>query len=107
MVCMATTFHSFLEYDYSSIPLLCFRVIFVLVPVMCIRDVVEQALTTGLLTLEAENQLRVLLSNKYGYEDWQAFMALQSAAMVGQVQQESRSIARSPRLATYCTVSQS
>jgi hypothetical protein len=76
-----------------------------LVLVMCIRDVVAQALTTGLLTLEAENQLRVLLSNKYGYEDWQAFMSLQSAAMVGQVQQESRVLSmpvRSPRLGAYC-----
>lgn len=61
-----------------------------LVIVMCIRDVVDQALTTGLLTFEAENQLRGLLSKKYGYEDWQAFMSLQSAAMLGQVQQESR-----------------
>ncbi len=72
---------------------------------MCIRDVVTQALTTGLLTLEAENQLRILLSHKYGYEDLQAFMALQSAAMIGQVEQESRlkyPSVRSPRLATYC-----
>jgi hypothetical protein len=78
----------------------------VLVLPMCIRDVVTQALTTGLLTLEAEEQLRSLLSNKYGYEDLQAFMALQSAAMVGQVEQESRlalsSTPRSPRLPDYC-----
>ncbi len=72
---------------------------------MCIRDVVDQALTTGLLTLEAENELRVLLSSKYDYEDWQAFMSLQSSAMVGQVQQESRPLpmpVRSPRLGAYC-----
>ncbi len=72
---------------------------------MCIRDVVTQALTTGLLTLEAEEQLRILLSNKYGYDDLQAFMTLQSAAMVGQVEQESRlksDAVRSPRLAAYC-----
>lgn len=78
---------------------------------MCIRDVVTQALTTGLLTLEAEEQLRILLSNKYGYDDLQAFMALQSAAMVGQVEQESRlkssavpSTVRSPRLPAYCSL---
>jgi hypothetical protein len=74
---------------------------------MCIRDVVTQALTTGLLTLEAEEQLRILLSNKYGYDDLQAFMALQSAAMVGQVAQESRShytSVRSPRLPAYCNL---
>ncbi len=78
---------------------------FVLVLLMCIRDVVTQALTTGLLTLEAEEQLRILLSRKYEYDDLQAFMALQSAAMIGQVEQESRLNApssRSPRLATYC-----
>lgn len=72
---------------------------------MCIRDVVDQALTTGLLTFEAENQLRGLLSKKYGYEDWQAFMSLQSAAMLGQVQQESRLLsipARSPKGGAYC-----
>ena len=74
---------------------------------MCIRDVVDQALTPGLLTLEAENELRVLLSNKYGYEDWQAFMSLQSAVIVGQVQQESRRLSepvRSPNLGNYCRV---
>jgi hypothetical protein len=80
---------------------------FVLVLLMCIRDVVTQALTTGLLTLEAEDQLRTLMTNKYGYDDLQAFMTLQSAAMIGQVEQESRmqnSSVRSPRLATYCNL---
>lgn len=74
---------------------------------MCIRDVVTQALTTGLLTLEAEDQLRILMADKYGYDDLQAFMTLQSAAMVGQVEQESRSqgaSVRSPRLPTYCNL---
>ena len=55
-----------------------------------IRDVVQQALTTGLLTIEAENQLRQLLSTKYDREDFRAFMTLQSAAMSGSVKQESR-----------------
>ncbi len=75
---------------------------------MCIRDVVDQALTTGILTLEAEDQLRILLSTKYDYDDLQAFMTLQSAAMIGQVEQESRIMApasvRSPRLAAYCNL---
>lgn len=57
---------------------------------MLIREVVQQALTTGLLTIEAENQLRQLLANKYDREDFRAFMKLQSAAMSGLVKQESR-----------------
>lgn len=55
-----------------------------------IREVVEQALTTGLLTVEAENQLRQLLTMKYDREDFRAFMTLQRAAMSGFVKQESR-----------------
>jgi hypothetical protein len=55
-----------------------------------IRDVVQTALATGYLTLQAENQLRQLLSNRYDFEDFNAFMALQEAAMMGQIKQESR-----------------
>ena len=55
-----------------------------------IREVVHQALTTGLLSIEAENQLRLLLASKYDHEDFRAFMRLQNAAMLGFVQQESR-----------------
>jgi hypothetical protein len=55
-----------------------------------IRDVVQQALATGYLTVEAENQLRHLLTNQYDLEDFNAFMALQDAAMNGKVKQESR-----------------
>ena len=55
-----------------------------------IREVVQQALTTGFLSIEAENQLRQLLSMKYDQEDLKAFMVLQSAAMEGSVLQESR-----------------
>ncbi|MCG6137434.1 MAG: hypothetical protein MET45_22835 [Nostoc sp. LLA-1] len=55
-----------------------------------IRDVVQQALVTGYLTVEAENQLRHLLTTRYDLEDFNAFMALQDAAMNGRVKQESR-----------------
>jgi hypothetical protein len=55
-----------------------------------IREVVQTALTTGLLTIAAENQLRQLLSNRYDHEDFQAFMQLQTAAQSGSVKQESR-----------------
>lgn len=57
-----------------------------------IRDVVQQALSTGFLTVEAESQLRRLLRTKYDLEDLNAFMTLQQAAMNGHVKQESREL---------------
>jgi hypothetical protein len=55
-----------------------------------IREVVQTALTTGLLTIAAENQLRQLLASRYDREDFHAFMQLQDAAQSGSVKQESR-----------------
>ncbi|MBD2353420.1 hypothetical protein H6G41_02075 [Tolypothrix sp. FACHB-123] len=55
-----------------------------------IRDVVKKALASGYLTVEAENQLRQLLTTRYDLEDFNAFMSLQEAAMNGNVRQESR-----------------
>ncbi len=60
-----------------------------------IREVVQQALITGYLTVAAEEQLRQLLRNKYGWEDLKAFMTLQQAAIAGRVRQESRELIRS------------
>jgi hypothetical protein len=57
-----------------------------------IREVVQQAINTGYLTLEAEERLRLLLRGKYEQEDFEAFVALQHAAMLGQVKQESREL---------------
>lgn len=57
-----------------------------------IRDVVQQALNTGYLTIEAEDLLRQLLSQKYESEDFNAFLKLQLAAMAGYVKQESREL---------------
>ncbi len=57
-----------------------------------IRDVVQQAIATGYLTVEAENQLRQLLGSKYDLEDLNAFLTLQQAAMSGYVKQESREL---------------
>lgn len=57
-----------------------------------IRDVVRQALETGYLTVEAEDILRQLLKKKYGQEDFEAFMTLQQAAMLGRVRQQSREL---------------
>ena len=64
-----------------------------------IREIVQQALTTGYLTVEAENQLRQLLSKKYDWEDFKAFIRLQQEAMEGRVRQESRELLRSGKLA--------
>jgi hypothetical protein len=57
-----------------------------------IRNVVQQALSTGYLTVEAEDQLRQMLARKYDREDLKAFMSLQQAAMAGLVKQESREV---------------
>ena len=60
---------------------------------MCfIRELVQQALTTGYLTIEAEEQLRQLLQGKYDLDDLDAFIKLQQAAMSGHVKQESREL---------------
>jgi hypothetical protein len=58
-----------------------------------IRDLAQQALSLGYLTIEAENQLRrMLTTTKYDLEDLNAFMNLQLAAMSGLVKQESREL---------------
>lgn len=57
-----------------------------------IREVVQQALITGYLTVEAEEQLRQLLRRQYDLEDFNAFITLQQAAASGCVQQESREL---------------
>jgi hypothetical protein len=57
-----------------------------------IREVVQQALKTGYLTVEAEEQLRQLLGHPYDLEDLNAFMLLQHATMSGRIKQESRGI---------------
>jgi hypothetical protein len=57
---------------------------------MLIREIVQEALSTGYLTVVAENQLRLLLRSKYDIEDLDAFMTLQYEVISGRVQQESR-----------------
>ncbi|MEQ8999062.1 MAG: hypothetical protein RID53_21390 [Coleofasciculus sp. B1-GNL1-01] len=58
-----------------------------------IRQIVQQALTNGYLSVEAENQLRQLLqTTKYGLEDINAFMKLQQAVIAGMVRQKSREL---------------
>ncbi|HBB33252.1 MAG TPA: hypothetical protein DDZ80_05940 [Cyanobacteria bacterium UBA8803] len=55
-----------------------------------IRNIVQQALTNGCLSVEAEEQLRRLLRTKYDSEDLKAFLKLQSSVMDGCILQESR-----------------
>lgn len=50
-----------------------------------INKIAHQALTTGYLTLEAENQLRLLLRTQYDSDDLTAFMKLQTAAADGMI----------------------
>ncbi|ACK70332.1 conserved hypothetical protein [Gloeothece citriformis PCC 7424] len=57
-----------------------------------IRELVQQALDTGYLTLEAEETLRRMLMSKYSQEDLEAFITLQQAAMAGLVKQQSREV---------------
>ena len=59
---------------------------------LLIRNLVQQALSTGYLTIEAEEQLRQMLATKYDREDLKAFMTLQQAAMAGKVKQQSREL---------------
>ncbi|BAU65443.1 MAG: hypothetical protein Kow0049_22870 [Stanieria sp.] len=62
-----------------------------------IREVVQHALKTGYLTVEAEEKLRSMLKRKYEVEDFEAFILLQQAAMLGKVKQESRELLISSR----------
>ncbi|MBZ8180163.1 MAG: hypothetical protein SAL07_04630 [Oscillatoria sp. PMC 1051.18] len=57
-----------------------------------IREIVNQAITKGCLSIEAEKQLIELLTSKYELEDLNAFMKLQLEVMNGTVRQESREL---------------
>lgn len=58
-----------------------------------IRQIVQQALKTSALTIDAEEQLRLLLqTTRYSQEDINEFMRLQLAVMTGLVRQQSREL---------------
>ncbi|MEW5859869.1 MAG: hypothetical protein AB1861_21190 [Cyanobacteriota bacterium] len=63
-----------------------------------ISKIVQQALVTGYLTVEAEEQLRQLLKTKYDFDDFMAFITLQKEAMEGRVRQESRELLHARRV---------
>ena len=61
-----------------------------------ISKIVRQALATGYLTVDAEEQLRQQLQmTKYGLEDFEAFITLQKEVMEGRVKQQARELWRS------------
>jgi hypothetical protein len=55
-----------------------------------IKEVVQEALTTGYLSVVAEDQMRVLIQTNYDSEDLDAWIILQRAVVTGDVKQESR-----------------
>lgn len=59
---------------------------------LSICEIVKEAFTTGLLTVEAEEQLRQLLKTKYDAKNFRAFMLLQHAVMSDTIRQESREL---------------
>ena len=65
-----------------------------------IREIVQTAIQTGCLTIEAEDQLRQQLRTRYDDQDLKAFMLLQRATMAGSVKQESRELALRDRALT-------
>ncbi|MBD6619199.1 hypothetical protein FNW02_26075 [Komarekiella sp. 'clone 1'] len=55
-----------------------------------IKEIVQEALTTGYLSVVAEDQMRVLIQTNYDSEDLDAWIILQRAVVTGDVKQESR-----------------
>ncbi|OUL33673.1 hypothetical protein [Nostoc sp. 106C] len=55
------------------------------------KEIVQQALNTGYLSVTAQNQIRLLLQSDYDSEDLDAYIILQRAVVAGDVKQEPRS----------------
>jgi len=61
-----------------------------------ITTIVRKALATGCLTVDAEEQLRQQLQmTKYGVEDFEAFITLQTEVMEGRVKHQAWELLRS------------
>jgi hypothetical protein len=56
---------------------------------MAITEIVQQALTTGYLSVMAQNQLRKLLQTNYDSEDLDALIILHRSIVAGEVKKES------------------
>jgi hypothetical protein len=57
-----------------------------------IKEIVQQALNTGYLSVAAQNQIRLLLQSDYDSEDLDAYIILQRAVVAGDVKQETLAI---------------
>lgn len=55
-----------------------------------IQEITQQAIARRFLSLDAENQLRQILSTHCHPQELRAFYQLQAAVMEGQVKQEAR-----------------
>lgn len=55
-----------------------------------IREIVQQALNTGYLSVASEEQLRQLLRTDFDEEEFQALVKLRTALYSGAVKQESQ-----------------
>ncbi|MDZ7959908.1 MAG: hypothetical protein RMY34_18830 [Aulosira sp. DedQUE10] len=55
------------------------------------KEIVAQALTTGYLSVAAQNQIRSLLQSDYDSDDLDALIILQRAVVAGDVKKEVRS----------------
>jgi hypothetical protein len=72
-----------------------------------IRDIAQQVVIKGYLSLDDERKLRSLLRQKYDLDDFKAFMNLQWAVMDNRVKQESLEQIRSCYLNQASLFSQS
>jgi hypothetical protein len=54
------------------------------------KEIIQQALNTGYLSLAAQNQIRLLLQSDYDSEDLDAYIMLQRAVVAGDVKREPR-----------------
>ncbi|MDZ8110560.1 MAG: hypothetical protein RM338_33855 [Nostoc sp. DedQUE12a] len=55
-----------------------------------IKQLVEEALATGYLSIVAEEEIRSLIQSDYDSEDLDAWILLQRSVVAGDVKQESR-----------------
>ncbi|MDF5706204.1 MAG: hypothetical protein PUP90_00660 [Nostoc sp. S4] len=55
-----------------------------------IKEIVEEALASGYLSIVAEGKIRSLIESDYDSEDLDAWILLQRAVVAGDVKQESR-----------------
>lgn len=59
-----------------------------------ISKIVNQAVKSGYLTVEAEERMRTLFANSSDIEDIEAFVLLQEATSSGRVRQQSQELVR-------------